>query len=72
MFKIFSTYICSINKKMQRLEVSGAVRPLKWPLGVKWLIIENSAVSHTAGCDSYCTHKRQHLFSCTALTPWSS
>jgi hypothetical protein len=22
---------------MQRLEVSGAVRPLKWPLGVKWL-----------------------------------
>jgi hypothetical protein len=38
MFKIFSTYICSINKKMQRLEVSCAVRPLKWPLGVKWLI----------------------------------
>jgi hypothetical protein len=23
---------------MQRLEVSGAVRPLKWTLGVKWLI----------------------------------
>jgi len=23
---------------MQHLEVSGAVRPLKWPLGVKWLI----------------------------------
>jgi hypothetical protein len=22
---------------MQRLEVSGAVRPPKWPLGVKWL-----------------------------------
>jgi len=22
---------------MQRLEVSGEVRPLKWPLGVKWL-----------------------------------
>jgi hypothetical protein len=22
---------------MQRLEVGGAVRPLKWPLGVKWL-----------------------------------
>jgi hypothetical protein len=22
---------------MQRLEVSGPVRPLKWPLGVKWL-----------------------------------
>jgi hypothetical protein len=22
---------------MERLEVSGAVRPLKWPLGVKWL-----------------------------------
>jgi hypothetical protein len=24
---------------MKRLEVSGAVRPLKWPLGVKWLKI---------------------------------
>jgi hypothetical protein len=24
---------------MQRLEVSGAVRPLKWTLGVKWLSI---------------------------------
>jgi hypothetical protein len=24
---------------MQRLEVSGAVRPLKWTLGVKWLNI---------------------------------
>ena len=23
---------------MEHLEVSGAVRPLKWPLGVKWLI----------------------------------
>ena len=23
---------------MQHLEVSGAVRPLKWPLGVKWLM----------------------------------
>ena len=23
---------------MQNLEVSGAVRPLKWSLGVKWLI----------------------------------
>jgi hypothetical protein len=23
---------------MQRLEVSGAVRPLKWSLGVKWLM----------------------------------
>jgi hypothetical protein len=22
---------------MQNLQVSGAVRPLKWPLGVKWL-----------------------------------
>jgi hypothetical protein len=38
MFKIFSTYICWISKKMQHLEVSGAVQPLKWPLGVKWLI----------------------------------
>ena len=24
---------------MQHLEVSGAVRPLKWSLGVKWLFI---------------------------------
>ena len=23
---------------MQHLEVSGAVRPLKWPLGVQWLM----------------------------------
>ena len=38
MFKIFSTYICWINKKMQHLEVSGVVRSLKWSLGVKWLI----------------------------------
>jgi len=22
---------------MQHLEVSGAVRPIQWPLGVKWL-----------------------------------
>jgi hypothetical protein len=29
---------------MQRLEVSGAVRPLKWPLGVKWLITQNLAM----------------------------
>ena len=25
---------------MQHLEVSGAVQPLKWPLGVKWLSIK--------------------------------
>ena len=25
---------------MQHLEVSGAVRPLKWSLGVKWLILQ--------------------------------
>jgi hypothetical protein len=31
---------------MQRLEVSGAVRPLKWPLGVKWLI-SNSSNGHS-------------------------
>jgi hypothetical protein len=28
---------------MERLEVNGAVRPLKWPLGVKWLNKELSA-----------------------------
>jgi len=27
---------------MQHLEVSGAVRPLKWSLGVKWLKGRNS------------------------------
>jgi len=27
---------------MQHLEVSGGVRPLKWPLGVKWLITIDS------------------------------
>ena len=26
---------------MQHLEISGAVRPLKWSLGVKWLISWN-------------------------------
>ena len=36
MFKIFSTYICRIYK-MQRLEVSGAVRPIYGSLGVKRL-----------------------------------
>jgi hypothetical protein len=39
---------------MQRLEVSGAVRPLKWPLGVKWLrsVIYNFIIN--AG-DNDCT-----------------
>ena len=26
---------------MQHLEVSGAVQPLKWSLGVKWLVLED-------------------------------
>jgi hypothetical protein len=26
---------------MQLMEVSGAVRPLKWPLGVKWLKVRS-------------------------------
>jgi hypothetical protein len=34
---------------MERLEVSGAVRPLKWPLGVKWLIT-HVVMSGCAGC----------------------
>jgi hypothetical protein len=29
---------------MKRLEVSGAVRPLKWPLGVKWLKHNSSEI----------------------------
>jgi hypothetical protein len=27
---------------MERLEVSGAVRLLKWPLGVKWLKVKET------------------------------
>jgi hypothetical protein len=40
---------------MQRLEVSDAVRPLKWPLDVKWLSIlrEIPAISHQAPNTSY-------------------
>jgi hypothetical protein len=45
-FKIFSTYICCINKKMRHLYVSGEVRPLKWPLGVKWLILHRIIASN--------------------------
>jgi len=30
---------------MQHLEVSGGVRPLKWPLGVKWLKLANLCVA---------------------------
>jgi len=30
---------------MQHLEVSGAVRPLKWSLGVKWLSSPSTRVS---------------------------
>jgi hypothetical protein len=31
---------------MHRLEVSGAVRPLKWPLGVKWIIFPSLSTLH--------------------------
>jgi hypothetical protein len=31
---------------MQRLEVSGAVRPLKWTLGVKWLRSNVTPILH--------------------------
>ena len=31
---------------MQHLKVSGAVRPLKWSLGVKWLITSIEQISH--------------------------
>ena len=41
-FKIFSTYICWINIQNATLEVSGAVRPLYGPLGVKGLITDNN------------------------------
>ena len=41
---------------MQHLEVSGAVRPLKWSLGVKWLIpdAEDLCVSNPS-CDTEIT-----------------
>ena len=53
MFKIFNTYIVYLRilyiyvycifveeiYKMQNLEISCAVRPIYWPLGVKWLIL---------------------------------
>jgi hypothetical protein len=42
---------------MKCLEVSGAVRPLKWPLGVKWLIKEYPA----------CTNKTLSLFYCLVI-----
>jgi hypothetical protein len=32
---------------MEHLKVSGAVRPLKWPLGVKWLICNFGSFSRT-------------------------
>ena len=42
MFNVFSTYICFIYIYiMQRLEVSGAVRPLYGSLGVKGLIMSD-------------------------------
>ena len=31
---------------MQHLEVSGAVRPLKWSLGVKWLMVLVASQKH--------------------------
>ena len=64
MFKIFSTYICRIIYKMQRLEFSGAVRPIYASLGVKRLItmagiaeyINNTATYRTAYCVMQQTH----------------
>jgi hypothetical protein len=38
---------------MQRMEVSGAVRPLKWPLGVKWL--------NFSGCPLFARSIQQNL-----------
>ena len=41
---------------MQHLEVSGAVRPLKWPLGVKWLrprIISTFGTTRVIGRQPY-------------------
>jgi len=39
MFKTFSTIFVEYIYKMQRLEVSGAVRPIYGSLGVKWLSV---------------------------------
>jgi hypothetical protein len=47
---------------MQRLEVSGAVRPLKWPLGVKWLIaIFKEASSHIQNAGRITLDKLDHF-----------
>jgi len=50
---------------MQRLEVSGAVRPLQWPFGVKGLITGKNIlvfrrVRKTWRSDHYLRHVRSH------------
>jgi len=52
---------------MQHLEVSGAVRPLKWSLGVKWLRISGavsppflSCLFYTSTNPPYVMHTTQH------------
>jgi len=35
---------------MQHLEVSGAVRPLKWSLGVKWLTRYHQIILYVSLC----------------------
>ena len=44
---------------MQHLEVSGAVRPLKWSLGVKWLIPSSVL---TAGVDSASNRNENQMY----------
>jgi hypothetical protein len=56
---------------MERLEVSGAVRPLKWPLGVKWLSqwkisiilsgIEPATFRLVAQCLNQLRHREVHV-----------
>jgi hypothetical protein len=49
---------------MQRLEVSGAVRPLKWSLGVKWLMELFTATGKLTRCG-----KNSNIVSMCAVSP---
>ena len=50
---------------MQHLEVSGAVRPLKWTLGVKWLI--NNQLNLRLTQPRTCVLETSYMFQFTLL-----
>jgi len=49
---------------MQRLEFSGAVRPLEWSLGFKGFNTSNGAGINSVPISLYLSH---HLHTCTCL-----